>query len=414
MPFGNSLAKEKHASAGGCMSKAWVLIFVSFLLFGGIAFAVDSDGDGLSDSVEASLGSSPLHKDIFVEIDWFIVNGRSMKPRPGFVEFVQTIFAAAPVLNPDGTAGIRIHLELSQGIRTNQTVLGYSDSKLNYQWGQFDSYKALYFTPSKRGTHHYCLFIQDWGGFNGKATLSSGISRNGENFVAGASDLIVSLGSTGKNGWYNHPTPGRFKYTQAGTFAHELGHNLGLKHGGSDHIHYKPNFLSLMNYSFQTDGIPYTRLDGVRFRIFDYSRFYLPGLNENNLNETTGLGPFASDNFGFYGTTYYEEITPDHHEQVDIWNATRSVDWNHDGRISTSVRSEINADRKLTSLRSTLEWSRLVYTGGWIGASGLSEASALPSETKLMCLRPIDRPKQKISAADANVRYGTYADIFKK
>lgn len=404
------------------MTKTWILIFISFLLFGGIAFAVDSDGDGLSDSTEATLGSSPLHKDIFVEIDWFIVNGRSMKPRPGFVEFVQSIFAAAPVLNPDGTTGIRIHLELSQGIRTNQEVLGYSDAQDNYNWSQFDAYKSLYFTPSKRSTHHYCLFVSDYGDQHGKATRSSGISRNPDNFVAGASDLIVSLGclpdNQGHKGWYNRPTPGRYKYTQAGTFAHELGHNLGLKHGGSDHVNYKPDFLSLMNYSFQTDGIPYTRLDGVRFRIFDYSRFYLPSLNENNLNEATGLGPFASDNFGYYGTTYYKEITPTHHDQVDIWNATGSVDWNDDGRINTSVRSEINADRRLTVLRGVHDWSHLVFTGGWIGKSGLSAASALPSETRLRCMRDADHLKQKISIADAdadaNVRYGTYADIFKK
>ena len=120
------------------MSKGLVLIFVSFLLFGGFAYAVDSDGDGLSDSTESYLGSSPLHKDIFVEIDWFIVGGRSMKPRPGFVEFVQSVFAAAPVLNPDGTTGIRIHVELSQGIKTNQAVLGYclTDSTDTYNWGQ--------------------------------------------------------------------------------------------------------------------------------------------------------------------------------------------------------------------------------------------------------------------------------------
>ena len=190
------------------MSKSWMLIFVSFLLFGGFAYAADLDGDGLSDSTEASLGSSPLHKDIFVEIDWFIVGGRSMKPRPGFVEFVQSVFAAAPVLNPDGTTGIRIHVELSQGIKTNQTVLGYSvtDSSDTYNWGQFDFYKSLYFTPSKRSTHHYCLFVPDYGDKNGKATTSSGISRNPDNFVAGASDFIVSLGSLGKDGWYNHPS----------------------------------------------------------------------------------------------------------------------------------------------------------------------------------------------------------------
>jgi len=398
------------------MTKTWLLIFISVLLFGGFAFAMDSDGDGLSDSTEATLGSSPLHKDIFVEIDWFIINGRSMKPRPGFVEFVQSVFAAAPVLNPDGTTGIRIHLELSQGIRTNQAVLGYANSQGDYQWGQFDSYKAIYFTQSKRNTHHYCLFVGDWGDRNGKATRSSGISRNGDNFVAGASDLIVSLGSLGKDGWYNKPTAGKFVYTQAGTFVHELGHNLGLKHGGKDYLNYKPNFLSLMNYSFQTDGIPYTRLDGVRFRIFDYSRFYLPGLNENNLNETLGLGPFASDNFGTYGTTYYFEKPDKHHDTLVSWDATHSVDWNKDGRISASVRSEINVDRRLTSLQTSNDWSHLAFTGGWIGKSGLSAASALPSETRMRCMRPADRLEQKVSIAetDANVRYGTYADIFKK
>jgi hypothetical protein len=421
LPFGNPLAKGEKRAQEDVMTKAWVLIFVSFLLFGGIAFAVDSDGDGLSDSTEATLGSSPLHKDVFVEIDWFIINGRSMKPRPGFVEFVQSVFAAAPVLNPDGTYGIRIHVELSQGIRTNQAVLGYSESNSSdtYNWGQFDAYKSVYFTPWKRSTHHYCLFVADYGDQNGKATRSSGISRNPENFVAGASDFIVSLGSqsdgNGNKGWYNSPTPGRFKYTQAGTFVHELGHNLGLRHGGTDHVNYKPNLLSVMNYSFQTDGIPYTRNDGVRFRIFDYSRFYLPALNENNLNEATGLGPFASDTFGKYGTTYYFEKPDKHHDQIDIWDATRFVDWNKDGRINTS-RAEINADKKLTALRSNQQWRELVFTGGWIGKSGLSAASALPSVTRMRCMRPADRLQQKVSIAssDANVRYGTYADIFKK
>jgi hypothetical protein len=393
------------------MSKHWILVFVAFLLLSGFVYAVDSDGDGLSDSAEASLGSSPLHKDIFVEIDWFIVNGRSYKPRPGFAEFVQSVFAAAPVLNPDGTYGIRIHIELSQGIRTNQLVLGHcdDDSTDSYDWGDFDFYKSLYFTPSRRSTHHYALFIADYGDKNGKATTSSGISRNPLNFTLGASDFIVSLGD---KGWWNHPTPGQYKYTQAGTFIHELGHNLGLKHGGLDHVPYKPNLLSLMNYTFQTDGIPYTRKDGVRFRIFDYSRFFLPNLNENNLNEATGLGPFATDSFGFYGTTWHRYNGK--WQDFTTWNATSNVDWNEDGRINSSVRTNITVDSKFNIVNTTQEWRRLVYTGGWIGASGLSSASVLPSQTKLRCLRSTDLPKRKVSTADADVRYGSYMDVIKK
>jgi hypothetical protein len=44
---------------------------------------------------------------------------------------------------------------------------------------------------------------------------------------------------------------------EAGTFMHELGHNLGLHHGGGlfdqgEEINYKPNFISVMNYNHQT------------------------------------------------------------------------------------------------------------------------------------------------------------------
>ena len=38
---------------------------------------------------------------------------------------------------------------------------------------------------------------------------------------------------------------------QAGTFMHELGHALGLQHGGGDSLNAKPNYLSVMNYAFQ-------------------------------------------------------------------------------------------------------------------------------------------------------------------
>jgi len=44
---------------------------------------------------------------------------------------------------------------------------------------------------------------------------------------------------------------------EAGTFMHELGHNLGLNHGGglfdqADVMNFKPNFISVMNYNHQT------------------------------------------------------------------------------------------------------------------------------------------------------------------
>ena len=42
----------------------------------------------------------------------------------------------------------------------------------------------------------------------------------------------------------------------AGTFMHEFGHAIGLGHGGGDALNNKPNYLSVMNYSFQSCGVP--------------------------------------------------------------------------------------------------------------------------------------------------------------
>ena len=43
---------------------------------------------------------------------------------------------------------------------------------------------------------------------------------------------------------------------------HELGHNLGLKHGGDNHGNRKPNYLSIMNYAFQMRGLKIGGADG--------------------------------------------------------------------------------------------------------------------------------------------------------
>ncbi len=64
---------------------------------------------------------------------------------------------------------------------------------------------------------------------------------------------------------------------QEGTFMHELGHNLNLRHGGIDNINYKPNYLSIMNYTFQFDWNV-----GAGNRPLDYSRWWLPPFGSAN------------------------------------------------------------------------------------------------------------------------------------
>ena len=75
---------------------------------------------------------------------------------------------------------------------------------------------------------------------------------------------------------------------------HELGHNLGLNHYGIDvaggvpedqRIMNKPDHLSVMNYLYQTSGLVTTRPTLK----FDYLRYNMAELDENNLMEDKGL-----------------------------------------------------------------------------------------------------------------------------
>jgi hypothetical protein len=280
-----------------------------------------------------------------------------MAPREGFTRIVQDVFSSAPVDNPDGKKGINLHIEIGPSIRTNVVPS---------TWDQFDTFKNQYLPASKRSTHHYCLFT---GQINvgGELTVS-GISRNNAAaFRKGASDFMVALGDPD---WWNSPSAVDFKWTQAGTFVHELGHNLGLTHGGLDQMTYKPNYLSVMNYAYQTDGVPITVPGKGRFYLFDYSSFAPPSLNEHHLNEIAGLGESLDRKGTIYGVRWW--VTYSGRVGKETFDATSNVDWNGDGRLESNVRFNLTLgfDKLYTLVNGGgNDWNRLYFYGGQIGKS---------------------------------------------
>lgn len=290
----------------------------------------DHDNDGIIDVDLPAMGASPVHKDIFIEVDWMQDSLRNQRPSTAAINDVIQAFADADVDNPDGTTGINLHVDLSNAVPF--------DEDLNPVWNDFDTIKRDNFNQARQKTHHYCIV-----GWRYNGGFSSGISRG-----IPASDFVVTLTD------YNSD-----RVMFSGTFMHELGHNLNLRHGGVDHEHYKPNFLSIMNYNFQFPHIPHR--DGNRL---DYSRFNIQDLDEHNLDENAGLdivvGTGNEADLDGYGTIINGTVVND---------CAGPIDYNLNGTDNEGGLSyDVNRDGFLSVLIGNYnDWDNIRYNGGTIG-----------------------------------------------
>jgi hypothetical protein len=149
--------------------------------------------------------------------------------------------------------------------------------------------------------------------------------------------------------------PANARY-EAAIFMHELGHNLGLCHGGPNldggcsAENYKPNYISVMNYAFQF-GIPFAATPGsttIAGRRVDYSDVKLPDLDEQNLDETVGL----------QDTAHPTDITHKYGRPT-LYPVLGAVDWNENGSIDTGIKVNLNDDRGLGVLGGADDWAWL-------------------------------------------------------
>ena len=136
------------------------------------AAAADGDGDGLADTVERQLGTdpanpdtdgdglldgwevygvngidlrakhaSPLHKDIFVEMDYMrrqtAANG--LAPNNAVLKRIALIYANSALSNPDGRDGINIHLELGNEVPYDEDL---NPSRRRIQQAQTSEFRS--------------------------------------------------------------------------------------------------------------------------------------------------------------------------------------------------------------------------------------------------------------------------------
>ncbi len=293
---------------------------------------IDVNADGVIDYDLWGLGANPFHKDIFVEVDFMA----PFAPASSALSLVYTAFAGVSnslVNNPDGNNGINLHIELESN-DIIPTAAWAADP-----WPEFLAAKTSHFgllseradsnaaniLEAKKLVYRYCIFADSFGlGDN------SGFARipQGSPIGTTTNDFFVTLG--------NFPTTGGTVQQQAGTFMHELGHTLGLGHGGGDHSVFKPNYYSVMNYMWQ---FPQNHQAPNSWKL-TYSVAQLPDLFEPQLHDSIGLNPPP----GVFPIVKVPYIRPNGSVAFTRLKPGTSTDWdgNSDSNAYASVPVDIN------------------------------------------------------------------------
>jgi hypothetical protein len=237
---------------------------------------LDSDSDGLLDRWEdgiytapgggtvnlAAMGVNKYKKDILMETDWIAATA----PGSAGVGYDNTIFTIAsdffargPVLNPDGTRGINLISDHGQGgaFTGGGTVLTPDHERMDYDtcpsqpcsnFVTFMTYKNSSFATERNGLFHYLILGKKTGDGSGGGEARFPFSPPS----AGCPEC------GGDNLFVNFPSMPSSEF--AAVIVHEMGHDIGLAHGGiwpnPDHQNWKPNFHSIMNYRYTTSGVP--------------------------------------------------------------------------------------------------------------------------------------------------------------
>jgi hypothetical protein len=267
-------------------------------------------------------------KDLFVEIDYMDFHRPGTAPGTD-LDLVVQMFANAPT--PPGP--VKLHAQVDDLVnvngKTHYTNVAFPPctapaNPADTTTVDFDTVKRQFFGTAAERASVTAATSPKPNALNAKA-LAFRYALMAHNLLGqgttsgcaevGGNDFIVSLGTWATRtfvvgGRSTSHNVGSVEQVSA-TFAHELGHTLFLRHGGGDNINCKPNYFSIMNYTFQ--------FSTPTSRPLDFSRAELPTLDKTALDETDGVGATA-------GNTAFGPVPA--LRKPTVASAVGPVDWN--------------------------------------------------------------------------------------
>jgi hypothetical protein len=292
----------------------------------------DSDGDSLPDSWELAGHDGngdgvndvdQYRPDILVELD--IMNGldhplaSTAGAAPGALDTVRAMFGAAPFLNPFSANGINLMLDASGTVPEWDTVI-FDRTAGNPGDGvttvAFSKLKAENFTHAAYGDmYHYIIWAKrQLGGSSGESDYPWELQpgQPGDDAIIGLDNFEAS---------YQSPR------SQAEILAHELGHNLGQRHGGPTDEPYNPNYWSVMSYTWalRTGATVVERRKWVTCLPFYYGK---AGETEPLLQVPSVVNMIVDYSAGMASQIVENNGSLD--EKKGVCN--QAVDWDEDGR----------------------------------------------------------------------------------